>query len=222
MIFCSQRWYWVDFQLWSRLGHTDCRIPWLGIHKNFTKKLFRQLGAQSCLKSTSFEQPFSTSFNYQLARNYGNAGWIIFKCRRRRHGHKRVSGVESGKTWISLADTDLKTNAVFRSGNGSPFSRSIFNDSELGSTTENRNPIDEEQHRENSAPLFPTLPVSGKQTHSPVLLRRYPFGTKFVFLDSSQINCWFLFDRFIKVLLCIYFAKNTNILFQVTTNFLRS
>ena len=72
----------------------------------------------------------------------------------------------------------LDVDTVFRPSKDTTFSRSFFNNSEMGSMAGNPILIDEEQDKEISPPPHPTTPVSERQTQPPVLMRSHPFDTR--------------------------------------------
>ena len=77
----------------------------------------------------------------------------------------------------------------------------------MASTAENPILIDEEQEKVNSSRL-PATPNSKRPTQTPVLMRSSPFGIR-----TENVPDYFyrnLFEKFILLLLCMYFKKNYN------------
>ena len=89
--------YWVLFLLWSRSCYSDCDRSRPGNENMFLRISYASLHLVVISKTRLFEPPVSASSKYQPAKNFGDAGWSIFNCRRKRHGQKRVSGVWSGR-----------------------------------------------------------------------------------------------------------------------------
>ena len=98
--------------------------------------------------------------------------------------------MDKRKYQVSSADLDdddaefywennqLDVDAVFRPGIDTPFSRTAFDDSEMGvGLAENPVLLDEGENKENSPPP-PTTSVSERPTQPPALLRSRPFGTR--------------------------------------------
>ena len=70
-------------------------------------------------------------------------------------------------------------DSVYRRGIVTPFSRSIFDDFQMGSIAANPIIVDDEEDKENSAPTTTTTtPKSGHPTEAPRLLRSRPFETR--------------------------------------------
>ena len=77
----------------------------------------------------------------------------------------------------SWEDPALDVDSVYRPGIDTPFSPSIFDDFQMGSTAANPLIVDDEEDKENSAPTT-TTPESECPTEPPRLLRSRPFGTR--------------------------------------------
>ena len=99
----------------------------------------------------------------------------------------------------------LDVDVVLRPGIAKPFSPSTFDDFEMGSMAENPILIDKEQDKEDSPP--PTSSASETPTHSRVLRRSGPFGTRIE--NFPDYVHGILFEYFRKMLLCTYFNENS-------------
>ena len=90
--------------------------------------------------------------------------------------HKRVSSVWSGRGWILLGNSSTGLCPQTRHRYTSFFFN--FNLFEKGALTDNPILIDEEQDKENSPPPHLIVPLSGRRTQPPLLMRSCPFGTR--------------------------------------------
>ena len=81
-------------------------------------------------------------------------------------------------------------DAVYRPGIDTPFSPSIFDDFQMGSTAANPIIVDDEEDKENSAPTA-TTPESERPTEPPRLLRSRPFGTRLENVPDSVYRILF-------------------------------
>ena len=78
---------------------------------------------------------------------------------------------------FSWEDPAVDMDNVYRPGISTPFSPSIFDDFQIGSTAANPIIVDDEEDRENSAPKT-TTQDSERPTEPQRLLRSRPFGTR--------------------------------------------
>ena len=72
----------------------------------------------------------------------------------------------------------LDMDAVFRPGIDTPFSSTTFDGLSMEGSVENPIVLDEEEHKENSAPPTRTTTVSERPTEPPRLLRNRAFGAR--------------------------------------------
>ena len=79
---------------------------------------------------------------------------------------------------FSWKNPAVDMDSAYRPGIDTPFSPSIFDDFQMGSTAANQKRIDDEGDKENSAPTTTTTPESESPTTRPRLLRSRPFGTQ--------------------------------------------
>ena len=78
---------------------------------------------------------------------------------------------------FSWEDPAVDVDSVYRLGIDTPFSPSIFDDSQMkGSTAANPIIVDDEEDKEKSAPRTTTTPESERPTEPPRILRTRPFG----------------------------------------------
>ena len=89
----------------------------------------------------------------------------------------------------SWEDPAVDMDSVYRSGIDTPFSPTIFDDFQMGSTA-NLLIVDDEEDKENSAPTT-TTPESERPTESPRLLRSRPFGTRLENVPDSVYRTLF-------------------------------
>ena len=138
----------------------------------------------------------------QSSRDYGDAGWDTFKCARKKN---------LDTSWYQVSELtdiefhweyrDLNMDALSRPGIHTPFSPSTFNNFKMGSMAEDPILIDEEQDKENSAPL-PTTPFSERRTQPAVMMRNCPFGEEIenvpIYAYTGLLTCFILCSFFIK------------------------
>ena len=137
------------FWLWTRLRNSDCRRSRPRKNRKFPRNSSVSLKFSVVPKTKLFDQAYSGSSKYsQSAQANGDAGWSTFKCRRKRHGHKRVSSVWPGRFWVSLGRSWLEHGCSVPSRHISPDSRSTFKEFEVASRAENPIPIDDEENNE--------------------------------------------------------------------------
>ena len=95
--------------------------------------------------------------NFQSTRNTWHDEWGIFKCRRTRHGRKKVSGVRCGRQWVSVGWYWLEHGCNLPTKIRHSLSAlHIFNNLRMRSMTTGATLIDGEQNKENSHPLSKT------------------------------------------------------------------
>ena len=83
-------------------------------------------------------------------------------------------------------------DSVYRPGIDTPFSPYIFNKFQMeGSTAAKPIMVDDEEHKENSAPTT-TTPESERPTEAPRLLRSRPFGTRLKNVPDSLYSLCFV------------------------------
>ena len=79
---------------------------------------------------------------------------------------------------FSWEDSAVDLVSVYRTGIGTAFSPSIFDDFQMeGSTAANPRIVDDDEDKENSAPTTTTTPESERPTEPARLLRNRPSGT---------------------------------------------
>ena len=115
----------------------------------------------------------ASSKNPQSAKDYGDAGWFTFNCRRTRHGNKRVSGVWSGRYGVSLGWSWLELGRSFPTRHSnSLLPINIYRFRERFNRWK-----PDSGDKESSPPLL-TTPVPERPNQHPVLIRSCPFGSR--------------------------------------------
>ena len=91
---------------------------------------------------------------------------------------------------FSMEDPAVDLDSVYRPGIDTPFSPSIFDDFQMGSTAANPIIVDDEEDKENSAPTT-TTPESERLTETTRLLRSRSFGTRIEIVPDSVYRTLF-------------------------------
>ena len=127
-------------------------------------------------KTRHFEQPSSARSTYpRPRRDNADERPSAFKCRCKRYGHKRVSGVWSGQFSNLLGKWSVGSfNNAFGPGIYTPLWPTVIDDLEMGGSAENPILFEEEEDKES---IPPTVLVTERPTQPPSLLRSRQFGT---------------------------------------------
>ena len=93
---------------------------------------------------------------------------------------------------FSWEDPAVHMDRVYRPGNDTPFSPSIYDDFQMeGSTAANPKIVKDEEDKENSSATTTTTPKSERPTEPPRLLRSRPFGTQLEKVPDSVYRTLF-------------------------------
>ena len=92
---------------------------------------------------------------------------------------------------FSWEDPAVDMDSAYRLGIDIPFSPSIFEDFEMGSTAANPIKDDDEEEKENSAPTAATTPESERPNGTPRFLKKFPCGTRLENVPDSVYKTLF-------------------------------
>ena len=186
-----QRRHTVDFGLWSWFSSFERKGSRWEPYNQLPGTSAGSLVFVALPQKRIFGQSLaSSSLNSQPTGNCWNERRIALQCWSTRYRVYELSDLEDIE--FSWEDRAVDLDSVYQPGIDTPFSPTIFDDFQVGSTAANWKTVDDDEDKDNSAPTTTTTPECESPTEPSRLLRSRPLRTRPENMPDSVYRTQFL------------------------------